>query len=116
MLFLERISVLLSITSLGSALISQPEFGRDASDILRLREQTSHISARDDVPAGYYAPPYYPAPPGGWSSAWTASYAKAALVVANMTLAEKVNLTTGTGLLMGRCIGNTGSALRLGSK
>jgi len=31
-----------------------------------------------------------------------------------MTLAEKVNLTTGTGLLMGRCIGNTGSALRFG--
>jgi len=114
--FLARVSVLLSIASLGSALISQPEFGSAASEIFRLREETSHISARDSVPAGYYAPPYYPAPPGGWSPAWSESYAKAQLVVANMTLAEKVNLTTGTGLLMGRCIGNTGSALRFGSK
>jgi beta-glucosidase len=31
-----------------------------------------------------------------------------------MTLAEKVNLTTGTGLYMGPCVGNTGSALRFG--
>ncbi|KAE9379142.1 glycoside hydrolase family 3 protein [Stipitochalara longipes BDJ] len=31
-----------------------------------------------------------------------------------MTLAEKVNLTTGTGESMGPCVGNTGSALRFG--
>jgi beta-glucosidase len=31
-----------------------------------------------------------------------------------MTLAEKVNLTTGTGLLMGPCVGNTGSVMRFG--
>jgi beta-glucosidase-like glycosyl hydrolase len=31
-----------------------------------------------------------------------------------MTLAEKVNLTTGTGLYMGPCVGNTGSAPRFG--
>jgi len=114
--FFAQVSVLLSIASLGSALISQPEFGQVANEIFRLREEsTSHISARDDVPAGFYAPPYYPAPPGGWSPAWTDAYAKAQLVVANMTLAEKVNLTTGTGLLMGPCVGNTGSALRFGS-
>jgi len=35
-------------------------------------------------------------------------------VVANMTLAEKVNLTTGVGESMGRCVGNTGSAMRFG--
>lgn len=58
--------------------------------------------------------PYYPAPPGGWVSSWVAAYAKAQVVVANMTLAEKVNLTTGTGELMGPCVGNTGSALRFG--
>jgi beta-glucosidase len=31
-----------------------------------------------------------------------------------MTLAEKVNLTTGTGIFMGPCVGQTGSALRFG--
>lgn len=89
---------------------------------------------RDPVPAGYYAPSYYPskandvynlkfqyvtadfqlAPHGGWLSEWSESYRKASLLVANMTLAEKTNLTSGTGILMGRCVGNTGSALRVG--
>ena len=31
-----------------------------------------------------------------------------------VTLAEKTNLTAGTGIYMGRCVGNTGSALRAG--
>lgn len=31
-----------------------------------------------------------------------------------MTLAEKVNITSGTGYLMGPCVGQTGSALRFG--
>jgi hypothetical protein len=31
-----------------------------------------------------------------------------------MTLAEKVNLTTGVGELMGPCVGNTGSVPRFG--
>lgn len=66
------------------------------------------------LPAGYYNPPYYPTPKGGWASEWDDAYAKAAAVVSEMTLAEKVNLTTGTGLYMGPCVGNTGSALRFG--
>jgi beta-glucosidase len=94
------------------------------------------LEKRDDLPDGYIqSPPYYPSPPGGWDSNWTASYAKAKLIVAQMTLAEKVNLTTGSGYLMvslicsfwlwkiaqprlimikGPCVGNTGSALRFG--
>lgn len=48
----------------------------------------------------YAAEPYYPTPKGGWSSAWTASYTKAAFLVEKMTLAEKVNITTGIGELM----------------
>lgn len=68
---------------------------RPASDDLNALEQ------RDSVPAGYVAAPYYPTPLGGWASEWSASYAKAAALVANMTLAEKVNLTAGTGLYIG---------------
>ncbi|EEH38380.1 beta-glucosidase [Paracoccidioides lutzii Pb01] len=60
------------------------------------------------------SPPYYPSPVGGWVLEWEESYAKAQAVVSNMTLAEKVNLTTGTGFAMGPCAGQTGSAMRFG--
>ncbi|EFX04545.1 beta-glucosidase [Grosmannia clavigera kw1407] len=71
---------------------------------------------RDAVPAGFVAAPYYPAPHGGWTADadWTASYAKAQALVAQMTLAEKANITSGSGFYMGPCVGNTGSAPRLG--
>lgn len=69
---------------------------------------------RDDLPDGFFSPPYYPAPKGGWVPEWEDAYAKAEEVVANMTLAEKVNITTGTGFFMGPCVGQTGSAPRFG--
>lgn len=72
------------------------------------------IDKRVSVPAGYVALPSYPAPHGGWVPEWTDSYRKAADMVVNLTLAEKTNLTAGTGIFMGRCVGNTGSALRVG--
>lgn len=71
----------------------------------------SHLDARD---SDAFSPPYYPAPNGGWLSNWADAYEKAHQVVSNMTLAEKVNLTTGTGIFMGPCAGQTGSALRFG--
>ncbi|KAF7538564.1 hypothetical protein G7054_g2770 [Neopestalotiopsis clavispora] len=72
------------------------------------------ITPRDDVPAGYVAAPYYPAPYGGWDDDWADAYTKAADLVSQMTLAEKTNISSGTGFFMGPCVGNTGSALRLG--
>ncbi|KAJ9143815.1 Beta-glucosidase [Pleurostoma richardsiae] len=75
------------------------------------------VHRRDAVPAGYVAAPYYPSPYGGWTSDWAASYEKAAALVAKMTLAEKANVTSGTGFYMGelsRCVGNTGSAPGVG--
>lgn len=70
------------------------------------------IEKRLPVPSGYVAAPYYPAPHGGWVPDWSESYQKAAAIVSNLTLAEKTNITAGTGIFMGRCVGNTGSALR----
>jgi beta-glucosidase len=103
---------LLTLISLGLALVRTPNY---AADIKRAQQlQGSSKNKRNSVPAGYVAAPYYPTPPGGWVSNWTAAYAKAQKVVANMTLAEKVNVTTGVGENMGRCVGNTGSALRFG--
>jgi beta-glucosidase-like glycosyl hydrolase len=89
-------------------------FEQEGVRLRELEEQSPVIEQRDSVPAGYFSPPYYPTPKGGWVPTWKASYAKAAALVANMTLAEKVNVTSGTGFLMDRCTGNTGSVLRLG--
>ncbi|KAF2751699.1 glycoside hydrolase family 3 protein [Sporormia fimetaria CBS 119925] len=72
------------------------------------------VNKRLPVPAGYVAPPYYPAPHGGWTPDWSESYRKASLIVSGLTLAEKANITAGTGIFMGRCVGNTGSAERAG--
>ena len=46
--------------------------------------------------------------PGGTLSSWRESYEKAAKLVNEMTLIEKVNVTTGVGWQMGLCVGNTG--------
>ncbi|TGJ80285.1 hypothetical protein E0Z10_g8473 [Xylaria hypoxylon] len=77
------------------------------------------LDLRDPVPAGYASPPYYPAPYGGWVSDWSSAYGKAVALVSRMTVAEKVNITAGTGMYMqlffqGRCVGNSGSAPRVG--
>jgi len=115
MLIFNNFLVLFAFAYSALALIQHPEFTADILGIQRAqRDGNTTLEKRDDVPAGYVAPPYYPTPKGGWVASWADSYAKAARVVANMTLAEKVNLTTGTGLLMGPCVGNTGSALRFG--
>ena len=60
------------------------------------------VQPRDSVPAGFYAPPYYPAPHGGWVASWKESYAKAQALVSQMTLAEKTNITGGVGIYMGK--------------
>ncbi|KAH8663495.1 glycoside hydrolase superfamily [Tricladium varicosporioides] len=108
------LAIIASVTP-AFALWSQPDFAADYYRINQLYNNGSTpLEKRDSVPAGYVASPYYPTPNGGWVSSWADAYAKAQKVVANMTLAEKVNLTTGTGFLMGPCVGNTGSALRFG--
>ncbi|RDW71255.1 putative beta-glucosidase 1 [Coleophoma cylindrospora] len=100
------------------ALVSPPNFAPDIKSFYKLEAEAKNsagtVGKRDSVPAEYVAAPYYPTPPGGWITSWADSFAKAQVVVANMTLAEKVNLTSGSGELMGPCVGNTGSALRFG--
>lgn len=65
------------------------------------------------------SPPWYPSPEAGTvvlDLRWKQALQKAQQVVANMTLPEKVNVTTGVGLEMGLCVGNTGAVDRLGIK
>jgi beta-glucosidase len=66
------------------------------------------------VPNDGESEPWYPSPRGGSLKQWKESYEKAAKLVDQMTLVEKVNITTGTGWSMGMCVGNTGPVDRLG--
>lgn len=65
------------------------------------------------VPEDGRSPPWYPSPKGGTDKAWEESYKKAAELVKQMTLPEKVNITTGTGWSMDLCVGQTGRVDRL---
>lgn len=61
------------------------------------------FSARGHAsPSGYDSPAYYPAPYGGWVDEWRDSYSKAKTLVDSMTLAEKTNITAGSGIFMGK--------------
>ncbi|KAJ4217449.1 hypothetical protein NW759_008756 [Fusarium solani] len=71
---------------------------------------------------GYYVTPYYPAPFGGWVGEWAKSYDKAKKLVDSMTLAEKTNITAGSGLFMGSadrvgfpqlCLNDAANGIRL---
>ena len=44
-----------------------------------------------------FSPPYYPSPWGTGAGGWEDAYNKARAFVAQLTLLEKVNLTTGVG-------------------
>ncbi|KAK0622803.1 glycoside hydrolase family 3 protein [Immersiella caudata] len=61
------------------------------------------------------SPPFYPTP---WmdpaAAGWEAAYQKAKDFVSQLTLLEKVNLTTGVGWESEQCVGNIGSIPRLG--
>ncbi|KAI1068150.1 hypothetical protein LB507_004296 [Fusarium sp. FIESC RH6] len=65
-------------------------------------------------PVDGQSPPWYPSPKGGTSKNWEKSYELAAKLVGKMTLAEKVNITTGTGWSMGLAVGTTGAATNVG--
>ncbi|KAF2116750.1 glycosyl hydrolase family 3 N terminal domain-containing protein [Lophiotrema nucula] len=71
------------------------------------------IWAWKSAPQDGQSPPWYPSPKGGTDPAWAESYKKAAELVKQMTLVEKVNITTGTGWSMQMCVGNTGPVPRL---
>ncbi|KAI9803735.1 MAG: hypothetical protein M1833_000647 [Piccolia ochrophora] len=62
------------------------------------------------------SPPYYPSPWGAGESTagWEDAYSKAREFVKQLTLLEKVNITTGAGWQTERCVGQTGEVPRLG--
>ncbi len=62
---------------------------------------------------GDVSPPSYPSPWMRGGNGWQDAYAKAQNFVSQLTLLEKVNLTTGVGWEGEACVGNTGSIPRL---
>ncbi|KAL1613847.1 hypothetical protein SLS54_010253 [Diplodia seriata] len=77
-------------------------------------KQALNNSNPDDALWGATSPPFYPSPWMDGSGGWAEAYAKAQEFVKQMTLLEKVNLTTGTGWEAGPCVGNVGPVPRLG--
>ncbi|RDW92337.1 hypothetical protein BP5796_01731 [Coleophoma crateriformis] len=65
-------------------------------------------------PSDGQSPPWYPSPQGGTLASWAESYRKAQSLVKQMTLPEKVNITTGTGWQMGLAVGQTAPAVKVG--
>ena len=60
------------------------------------------------------SPPFYPSPWGNGRGEWAEAYDKARTFVSQLTLLEKVNLTTGVGWQQEQCVGQTGAIPRLG--
>jgi hypothetical protein len=63
---------------------------------------------------GQQSPPSYPSPWMRGGEGWDDAYAKAQAFVSQLTLLEKINLTTGVGWEGEACVGNTGAIPRLG--
>ncbi|SEI32038.1 YALIA101S02e07998g1_1 [Yarrowia lipolytica] len=63
------------------------------------------------------SPDWYPTPEiGSITSDWADALGESMDILAQLTLPEKVNITTGTGWRGGQCVGNTGAVPRLGIK
>jgi len=62
---------------------------------------------------GDVSPPSYPSPWAHGGDDWQVAYQKAQAFVSQLTLLEKINLTTGVGWEGESCVGNTGSIPRL---
>lgn len=107
--FLDRVGVPTAAICILSSLVSLGHAGSIAD------AENEQLSARDSAAVSYYVPPYYPAPYGGWVADWQDSYAKAKALVDSMTLAEKTNITAGTGIYMGKYGLFTYSKLNLAS-
>nr|P22506.1 RecName: Full=Beta-glucosidase 1; AltName: Full=Beta-D-glucoside glucohydrolase; AltName: Full=Cellobiase; AltName: Full=Gentiobiase; Flags: Precursor [Saccharomycopsis fibuligera]AAA34314.1 beta-glucosidase 1 precursor [Saccharomycopsis fibuligera] len=79
-----------------------------------IQNYTQSPSQRDES-SQWVSPHYYPTPQGGrLQDVWQEAYARAKAIVGQMTIVEKVNLTTGTGWQLDPCVGNTGSVPRFG--
>lgn len=111
LLFLTLFCVVPSLSSRPDSIPHAIDIGLSQADV----QQPLQLAARDGNDA--FSPPYYPSP---WmdpqAAGWEDAYARAKAFVSQLTLVEKVNLTTGTGWFADRCVGNVGSLPRFGMR
>ncbi|KAL8714078.1 MAG: hypothetical protein Q9220_001806 [cf. Caloplaca sp. 1 TL-2023] len=75
---------------------------------------TSPDPGAGETSGAAFSPPKYPSPWGSGAGNWSSAYQKARAFVNQLTLLEKVNLTTGVGWEEEQCVGQTGAIPRLG--
>ncbi|KAL8961817.1 MAG: hypothetical protein Q9193_001682 [Seirophora villosa] len=75
---------------------------------------TSPDPAASPASGPAFSPPFYPSPWSSGAGNWSTAYERARALVSQLTLLEKVNLTTGVGWQSERCVGETGAIPRLG--
>nr|KAK5441350.1 hypothetical protein LTR18_007194 [Exophiala xenobiotica] len=85
----------------------------ESADTLNKRQAAQPFNNDYNGPQ-FTSPPSYPSPWGSGAGDWAAAYEKARAFVSQLTLLEKVNLTTGVGWEGERCVGNVGEIPRLG--
>ena len=77
------------------------------SSIASVAALTAVVNGQYD---GETSPPSYPSPWMRGGNGWADAYERAQAFVSQLTLLEKVNLTTGVGWEEGPCVGNTGKS------
>jgi len=77
------------------------------SSIASVAALTAVVNGQYD---GETSPPSYPSPWMRGGNGWADAYERAQAFVSQLTLLEKVNLTTGVGWEEGPCVGNTGES------
>ncbi|TAQ87860.1 hypothetical protein B7494_g3820 [Chlorociboria aeruginascens] len=75
---------------------------------------TSQQALPNSTLFGIKSDPFYPSPWMNGALEWADAYAKAKDFVSQLTLLEKVNITTGVGWEGEQCVGQTGAVPRLG--
>ncbi|CZS93589.1 probable beta-glucosidase 1 precursor [Rhynchosporium graminicola] len=82
--------------------------------LLNHRQAYPNTTAPGSGGNSQYSPPFYPSPWMSGQGDWEGAYEKARDFVSQLTLLEKVNLTTGVGWEGEACVGQVGSIPRLG--
>lgn len=108
-MFLSLPVVLLGVTSVASHLLL-PRQNQTGVSLFPSNGQSCHLiikqgSANNASGQLATSPPFYPSPWMTGQGEWAAAYAQARDFVSQMTLLEKVNLTTGVGWEGEQCVG-----------
>ncbi|RMY61699.1 hypothetical protein D0863_11192 [Hortaea werneckii] len=118
---LQSLSGLLNMTFLRSALLAAlplnalAQLGPTAAPYPDSTYQNATEEyTTEDALTNATSPPKYPSPWGEGLGDWDQAYAQARDFVSQLTLLEKVNLTTGVGWQGEKCVGNVGAIPRLG--